>query len=561
MNRRPTFRRTAAVAVVLFAAAVARAAEPAYDLIVRHGKVIDGTGNAWFYADVAVAGDRIAAIGDLSKATAKAEIDASGLVVAPGFIDVHTHADEDLYTQPTADNFIRDGVTTIITGNCGGSPLHVGNYYDHLRKHGTAVNVGTLIGHNTVLRAVKGDKAGELTPEQMAKAKQLVATAMEEGAVGMSTGLIYRPGTYSKVGEIVDLQKVAASYGGIYATHMRDEGTEVLPAIDEALTVGREAGCRVEISHFKISADAAKKIGGSDTTLGKVLTARAAGQEVWLDQYPYAASSTSISTMLPDDFMAVGEAEARKKLEDPQVEYAVVEQMRQKYEVERGRKHLGYVVIASCRKYPQYEGRNLMEIAQLMKLAKEGKQPELLGDGQPVLPAVSIADQCRAAVDIWKNGSASCVFHSMLEPDVANIMRNPLVSVASDSGVRRFGSGTPHPRGYGTNSRVLGEYVRNQHVITLEEAVRKMTSQPALAFRLEGRGSLRVGNYADVTIFDPATVKDMATFEKPHQYPVGITEVLVNGQPALAGGQMTGALPGRPMTGPGYKAAPATQPK
>ncbi|HZZ43342.1 MAG TPA: D-aminoacylase [Tepidisphaeraceae bacterium] len=541
-----------AAVVGLVLGGAARGAE--YDLIVRHGKIIDGTGNAWFYGDVGVNVGKIAAIGDLKDSTSKEVIDATGMIVAPGFIDVHTHADTDLYTQPTADNFIRDGVTSIITGNCGYGPLHVGEYFDHLRKHGTAVNVGCLIGHNTVLRAVKGDRAGDLTDEQMAKAKGLIQAAMEEGAVGFSTGLIYRPGTYSKTEEIIELAKVSAERGGIYTSHMRSESMEIMAAIDEALRVGREAGCRVEISHFKLSADAAKKIGGSDTTLGKVMAARAAGEEVWLDQYPYTASSTSISTMLPDDFLAVGEKEAIKKIAaDPKIEDVIVEQMRQQYEVQRGRKHLGYVVIASCEKHPEYNGRNLIEVAQMMKLAKAGKQPELLGDGAEKLPEVNVADQCRAAVEIWRDGGASCVFHSMLEPDVANIMRNPLVSIASDSGVRQFGVGVPHPRGYGTNTRVLGVYVREQHVITLEEAIRKMTSQPALAFRLKDRGSIRVGNWADMTVFDAATVKDMATFEKPHQYPVGIEEVLVNGRVEFAKGEMTKVLAGVPLLGPGYK--------
>jgi N-acyl-D-amino-acid deacylase len=547
----------AAAVLLTIAPIAARAADPGnYDLLIRNGKVIDGTGNAWFYADVAVTGQRVAAIGDLSKSTAKQTIDAKGLVIAPGFIDVHTHADTDLYNQPTADNFVRDGVTTIITGNCGGSVKDVGEYFTRLRSKGVAVNVGTLIGHNTVLRTVKGDKAGDLTDQQMADAKKIVADAMEDGAVGFSTGLIYRPGTYSKTQEIVDLAKVSGGYGGIYATHMRSEGMGIVDAIDEALTVGREANCRVEISHFKLSSDAAKKVGGSDVTIAKVMAARAAGQEVWVDQYPYTASSTTISTLLPDDFLAEGEEAARKKLDDPQVEYAIVEQMRQTFEVERGRKHMGYVVIAGSRKFPQYEGKNLLQIAQMEKLTKDGKQPELLGGAgdQPAMPEVSVADQCRAAVKIWKAGGASCVFHSMNEPDVANIMRNPLVSIASDSGVRAFGVGAPHPRGYGTNTRVLGEYVRNQRVLTLEDAVRKMTSQPALAFRLKDRGTLRAGAFADVTIFDPATVIDNATFEKPHAYPDGIEHVLVNGQPVFTKGQMTKALPGHPLIGPGYRA-------
>ena len=345
-----------------------------FDLLIRHGHVIDGAGNAWFSADVGINADHIAWIGDLHDSTADKEIDATNLVVAPGFIDVHTHADTDLYHLPEAENFVRDGVTTIVTGNCGYGVRDVAEYFDHLKQKGTAINVATLIGHNTILRAVKGDKAGDLTPEQMAKAKDLVAKAMCDGAVGMSTGLIYTPGMWSKPEEIIELQKVAASFGGIYTSHMRSESTEIMDAIDEALRVGREAHCRVEISHFKLPHDVSVRIGGSDATLKRVLDARASGEEVWLDQYPYTASSTSISTMLPDWVLENGGDKARELLKSDDGLKRVLAEMKHNNEVSRHRTDMTYAVIASCSAYPQYVGRNIKQVAQMIKLTQDSRR-------------------------------------------------------------------------------------------------------------------------------------------------------------------------------------------
>jgi N-acyl-D-amino-acid deacylase len=532
-----------------------------FDLLIRGGKVIDGAGNAWFYGDVGINGDRIARIGDLHDATAGKEIDATNFIVAPGFIDVHTHADTDLYKLPEAENFIRDGVTTIVTGNCGYGVRDVGDYFARLKEKGTAINVATLIGHNTILRAVKGDKAGDLTPEQMQQAKQIIEKAMRDGAVGMSTGLIYTPGTYSKTEEIIELQKVAASFGGIYTSHMRSESTAIMDAIDEALRVGREANCRVEISHFKLPHDVSERIGGSDATLKRVLDARAAGEEVWMDQYPYTASSTSISTMLPDWVLQDGSDKGKDLLNTEEGLKRALADMKHNNEIERHRTDMSYAVISSCAAYPQYVGRNIMQVAQLMKLSRQNAGKELLAQNPPNdLPAVTMDDQYRAVIDIFRKGGASMVFHTMDESDVVNILRSPLISIASDSGVRSFGTAQPHPRGYGTNARVLGRYVREQHVITLEDAIRKMTSQPATAFRFDDRGLLRQGFIADITIFDPERVIDKSTFDQPHQYSVGIEHVIVNGKLVLEGEKMTGLRPGAPIHGPGWDGkAPTTQ--
>ncbi|MEO6437044.1 MAG: D-aminoacylase [Tepidisphaeraceae bacterium] len=556
--------------ILLFACApslAAPATRPAFEadheLVIRNGKIIDGTGNGWFYGDVLIKGTKIAAVGKVDAGPKAEVIDALGLIVAPGFIDVHTHADNGAIGS-LGENFIRDGVTTIVAGNCGGSTTDVASYFSRLRMKGSALNVATLIGHNSVRREAKDDSAGDMTPEQMEKAKELVRQAMRDGAVGLSTGLIYRPGLYSKTEEIIELAKVVGEFGGIYATHMRSEGTNILAAIDEALRIGREGNCRVEISHFKLPRDIAKSIGGAGATLGRVIAARAGGQEVWIDQYPYTASSTGINTLLPDWVYDQGSDEAKKRLEDPEQVKKMLADMKQNYEVERKRASLGYAVIASSSAEPNLAGRNLYEVTQVFKMRKEKNGAvELLAEKPEKMPAVTMDEQYLAVIDICRRGGASMVFHTMDEEEVEDILRHPLVSVASDSGIREIGSGVPHPRGYGTNSRVLGRYVRERQIITLEDAVRKMTSQPALAFRFDDRGLIRPGYVADLVLFDAAKVIDQATFEKPHQFPLGIPHVIVNGYSVLRDGEMTGLLPGKPVPGPGGRdeaRAPETQP-
>lgn len=540
----------------------ASSAAPVYDTIIRNGRIVDGTGNAWYYGNVAIEGDRIAAIGDLYGAAASVTIDAEGRVVAPGFIDVHTHADEAVLSQPTADNFVRDGVTTIVSGNCGGSVRDVREYLDAVDADGAAVNVATLYGHGTILRQLKENVKGDLTPEQMDKGRAIMEQAMLDGAVGMSTGLIYTPGTWSSTEEIIEFQKVAAKHRGIYATHMRNEGQEILDAIDEALRIGREAGCRVEISHFKMPADAVKTMGGSDVSLARVLEARAAGQEVWIDQYPYTASSTGMTSLFPDWVLEQGGDKAKEMLEDPATLRRFLDDMEDNQYRKRMREDLSFAVIASCRPYPEMNGYNMKEAAQIFKLKEErGADVDWKSIPESEWPAVTREDQYLALAKIYKEGGASGVFHTMPESEVRNIMRSPLVSIASDSGIRKFGEGHPHPRGYGSNARVLGEYVREEKVIGLEDAVRKMTSLPAQAFRFDDRGLLRPGCKADIVVFDPATVKENSTFDAPHAYSTGFDVVMVNGKAVVWKDMVTGELPGKAIRGPGYDpdAAPTSR--
>jgi N-acyl-D-amino-acid deacylase len=378
---------------------------------------------------------------------------------------------------------------------------------------------------------------------------------MRDGAVGLSTGLIYKPGSFSTTEEVVEMQRVAARHGGMYVTHMRSESLGIINAIEEALRIGRESGSRVQISHMKLPTDMAELLGGAEPILDMVRDARRAGHEVWVDQYPYTASSTGISVMLPDWIFADGPAKAREILQDPEQLPRVLESMRSDHEGDRGRESLEYAVVAWSAGFPQYAGMSIKRVAQVMKLQAE-KGPDFDWMSVPVsqLPDVTMEDQYRAVIAIHLGGGAGGVYHTMAETEVETIMQADFVAICSDSGVRRFGSGHPHPRGYGSNARVLGQYVRERRILRLEDAIRKMTSLPATAFRMQDRGMIREGFWADIVVFDEATVGDKATFEEPHQYAQGFDHVLVNGEPVIAGAAMTGRLPGSVIRGPGWHA-------
>lgn len=492
------------------------------DILIRHAKIIDGTGNSWYYGDIAVKDGHVLQTGRLTL-TAKRTIDAQGLTVAPGFIDVHTHIEGDDMKVPTADNFIFDGVTSVITGNCGSSHTDLAKYFFQLDSMRISINVGSLIGHNDIRRSVMGSSNRVPGATEQQAMESLVEQAMKDGAVGLSTGLIYLPGMYAQTPEVVGMAKVAAKYNGVYATHMRNEGDAVEAAINEALTIGREARIPVEISHFKIGGK--QNWGRSNITLGMVEKARKEGLDVTIDQYPYTASSTSLRTMLPDWALSGGTDSMVYRINDPDIRKRIVHEMTGIYK-SRKLKHLDYAVVASYEPDTTYNGKNIREINKM-----RGRKSTLNHEVNTIL-------------DLLVKDNAGMVFHGMSEDDVKYIMRYPFNMFASDASIREFNVGVPHPRGYGTNARVLGKYVREEGVIRLEEAIRRMTSLPAQKFHLKDRGLLLPGYAADIVIFDPATVKDFSTYAAPHQYSTGFQYVLVNGMVTLENGRHTGVRNG-----------------
>jgi N-acyl-D-amino-acid deacylase len=501
------------------------------DILIKNGKIIDGTGNNWYYGNVAVKDGKIFKIGRDANPTAKKIIDATGLIVAPGFIDVHTHLEGDETKDPNATNFILDGVTTCITGNCGSSNTDIGKYFGFIDSLKLSINVATLIGHNDVREQVMGRANRDATAQEMQQMEDIVDKGMRDGAVGFSTGLIYIPGTYTKTSEIVELAKIAAKYNGVYTTHMRNEGDSVTEAINEALTVGREAKIPVEISHFKLSGQ--QNWGRSKETVPMIEAARKEGIEVTIDQYPYTAASTTISTLIPDEILAGNQDSINARLQNPQVRNYVINYMLQKL-AKRKLKHFSYAVVAYYETDTTYDGKSIEQI-NLVK----GKKHTAKNEAETV-------------IDIVMHGGASAVFHGMSEEDIKRIMKYPYNMFACDATIRQFGVGVPHPRGYGTNARVLAEYVREQHVISLEEAIRRMTSLPAQKFQLHDRGLLAEGYAADIVIFDEATVQDLSTYEHPHAYSRGFKYVIVNGQLTVDNEKHLGVRAGHALYGPAF---------
>ncbi len=501
------------------------------DIIIRNGKILDGTGNNWFYGDVAISNGKIISVGNLGSMAAPKIIDAKGLMIAPGFIDVHTHLEGDEAQTPTADNFILDGVTTCITGNCGSSDANIANYLHFIDSLKTSINIGVLIGHNDVRKAVMGRASRLPTEAELLQMESIVEKAMKDGAMGLSTGLIYIPGTYSQTSEVVRLAKVAAKYKGIYATHMRNEGDSVTQAIAEALNIGREANMPVEISHFKVSGQQNWKRG--QQTLEMIKQARLDGIDVTIDQYPYTASSTSLSTLLPDWVLADGQDSIKARLRNPAIRKQVIAEMLQSLK-KRKLKHFSYAVVAYYKADTTLNGKSI-EAINLLKGRKHNAKTE----GETIC-------------DMMELGGASAVFHGMSEWDVKHIMAYPFNMFASDASIRAYKVGMPHPRGYGTNARVLAKYVREEKVLSLEEAIRRMTSLPAQKFQLKDRGLIKPGMAADIVVFDEKTVADLSTFDNPHQYSTGFQFVIVNGKLVVENGKHNGVRGGVTLRGAGF---------
>lgn len=506
---------------VLFLLIASASAEDA-DVLLQGGTVIDGSGSNRFAADVAIRDDQIIRVGDCADVDAVWTIDCTGRIVCPGFIDLHNHSDRQIVRPQTraAVNYVTQGCTTMVTGNCGSGPVDTGDYLKKIDVSGAGPNVAHLIPQGSVRERVLGSVNVAATEEQISEMRALCDRAMQDGAWGMSTGLIYVPSSYADTKELIELAKIVGKHGGIYASHIRGEGTGLLKSVNEALEIGRQAEVPVHVSHFKSSGRDAW--GLVREAVRMIEKERAAGRTVTADQYPYIASSTSLgATLLPSSARAGGSKALIARMDNPETGPALTRTIERSVQKKDGGRA---VRIARYAPNQAYVGRNLAEIAAMQKKT-----------------AAEIAEE------ILRGGGASIVNFSMNEEDVRYVMAVPWVATASDGRAYLPGADRPHPRNYGTFPRKLAYYSLQEKVVGLEQAVRSMTSLPAKILGVKDRGLLKVGLMADVVVLDPALLKDTATFGAPHQYAKGIDYVLVNGTMVVSEGTPTGALPGRAL--------------
>jgi N-acyl-D-amino-acid deacylase len=503
-----------------------RAADTArFDVLIVGGSVLDGSGRPAQRLDVALRGDRVVAMAaNLPRTRATTVIDATARFVSPGFIDLHAHL-EPLLQLPLAESALRQGVTLAVGGPDGGSPLPLAAYMDSVRRATVGINVAYLVGHNDIRRTVMGMSDQAPTAAQLSRMRALVAQAMQDGAFGLSTGLLYLPGTYSTVDEVVALAEVAAARGGIYTSHLRKEGIGLLDGVGEALEIGRRARIPVVLTHHKAVGQV--MWGKSAVTLAMVDSARKAGTDVMIDQYPYTATHTGLGVLVPSWAMAGGNAEFAKRLATPVLKDSIVRGIVFNILNDRGGGDLARVQFSRVSWDKSLEGKTLKDWAVRRQLAPTPENGALL------------------VLEAMQKGGANAIYHVLDEQDVRRIMVHPHTMIASDGRLSQPGDGHPHPRAYGTFPRVLGEYVRAQKLLPLETAIHKMTGMPARRLGLSDRGVLRVGAMADVVVFDAATVKDQSTFAEPHQYPSGIETVIVNGTIAVRAGKPTGVKAGQ----------------
>jgi dihydroorotase/N-acyl-D-amino-acid deacylase len=532
------------------------------DILILNGRVVDGTGNPWFKADVGIRGEKVVAVGELQNARAKRTIDAKGKIVSPGFIDMLGQSELTLLVDNRAMSKISQGITTEVTGE-GESPAPVNErilaewkpfmekygvkvdwrdfdgYFRRLEQHKSAINLASFVGATQVREYVIGFDNREPTVEELDQMKKIVREAMQQGALGLSTSLVYAPAVYAKTSELIELAKIAAEYGGVYATHIRDEGDKEMQAILEAGDIGRAANIPVQIWHLKVSGK--QNWGKMPDILKQINILRNSGVDMTADLYPYVAGATGLSATMPGWALEGGSATLVERLKDPMIRGNIRAQLesdkfdRQNFYRDAGPEGILISTIYSAA-LKQYEGKRLSEIAK-----EQQKHPaEALFD-------LLIADSARTGA----------IYFMMSEQDVKIALAQPWTSFNTDyNGVATDGplsTGKPHPRTYGTFPRILGKYVREENLMPLEEAIRKMTSLPANRVGLKERGILKPGFYADIVIFDPAKVIDKATFENPHQYSEGIEMVMVNGQPVWEAGKFTGNLPGKVLRGPGFR--------
>ena len=502
-----------------------------YDVAITGARIVDGSGNPWYRGDVYLTGGTIAVIDIGHRAyPAKKTIDGRGLVLAPGFIDIHTHARRAILDIPTAENYARQGVTTLIEGPDGGSPIPLRAYLEQVAKVRTSVNFGAFIGQGSIRESVIGPNDRKATPEELAKMLEITRQGMRDGAFGLSTGLFYVPGTFTPTEEVTALAKVAGEMGGIHISHMRNEAKDVLKSVNETIAIGENGGLPTQVTHHKIIGKG--NWGASTETLAAVAAARARGVDATIDQYPYTASSTGINALLPAWAQDGGREATLKRLKDPETRAKIKAIVVENIKYDRGGGDPKNVQIASAGFDRTLAGKNLAQIT-----AARGVE-------------VTIENAADTALDIIEKGGASAIFHAISEDDLLKILKDPNTMIGSDGEVIKFGVAAPHPRGYGTFVRVLGRYVRDLKVLTLQDAVRKMTSFPAQRLGLFDRGLVRPGMTADLVLFDESEIADKATFENTHQYAVGVKFVLVSGEVIFDGQAMTAARPGKILKGP-----------
>lgn len=490
------------------------------DVVIRGATLFDGSGNPGRIGDLAIRGERIVAVGEFKAAGQPRVVDGNGLFVSPGFIDLHTHSDTPLTRPSTRSNlcYLTQGVTTVVTGNCGSGPVNAAEYFKTMETGGVGSNVIHQVPHNSVRQQVMKNANRAPTSDELKQMETLVDRAMKDGAWGLSTGLIYTPGSYSKTDELITLAKISARHGGFYASHIRDEGAGLLTATEEAITIGREAKLPVHISHMKASGRSVW--GKAADAVALVLKARATGQVVSADQYPYIASSTSLAAMvIPTQFREGTHKEFLARLDDPEQGPKIRKAIASRVSGRDGGKSLR---IARYAPHTDWQGKDLDAIAKSEK--------------KDVLDII---------LEIERNGGASVVSFGMSEEDVRLIMKQPFVSTASDGSSQVPGTTVPHPRSYGTFPRKIGHYAIAEKVLPVEQAIRSASGLPADILKLPDRGYLKTGYFADVVVFDPKTFRDVATYDKPHQYSTGVRYLFVNGQSTIDDGNYTKALAGK----------------